>query len=118
MSLLLQSIDDVRNDIYLHIGSDVKNIRIKDIEGCCHASHLRIFRTPPVIWGDKSQIDATLSLLQESTGTYEYAYYHLISGVDFPLKSQEYIHSFLKIMVKNSFHLIRKSMIILITLMK
>ena len=94
LCLLLQSLDDVRNDIYLHIGSDVKIFNIKEIEGCCHSSHLRIFRNPPVIWGDKSQIDVTSFLLQQSTETYEYAYYHLISGVYFPLKSQDYIHSF------------------------
>lgn len=39
-------------------------------------------------------LQCTLSLL-EKAGT-KYSYYHLISGVDFPIKNQDYIHNYFK----------------------
>ena len=39
-------------------------------------------------------IEAPISLLKAATTTDKYDYYHLISGVDMPLKSQEEIHRF------------------------
>ena len=39
-------------------------------------------------------VGATLSLLKQAKTNSTYEYYHLISGVDMPLKSQEYIHNF------------------------
>lgn len=44
-------------------------------------------------WGAHSQIEAELNLFRESNKKH-YKYYHLISGVDLPIKSQDYIHEF------------------------
>lgn len=43
--------------------------------------------------GGDSQIKVELNLLEAATKSY-HSYYHLISGVDFPLKSQDYIHQY------------------------
>lgn len=44
-------------------------------------------------WGDFSLVQSELILLKEATKS-KYKYYHLISGVDLPIKSQYYIHKF------------------------
>lgn len=43
--------------------------------------------------GAYSQIECELALLKAAVKR-NYNYYHLISGLDFPLKSQDYIHEF------------------------
>ena len=44
--------------------------------------------------GGVSQIAVELKLLRAANAKQKYDYYHLLSGVDLPLKSQNYIHSF------------------------
>ena len=44
--------------------------------------------------GGVSQIAVELKLLRVANAKQKYDYYHLLSGVDLPLKSQDYIHSF------------------------
>ena len=64
-----------------------------------------------VQWGGYSQIKCELKLLKSAI-EHNYDYYHLISGVYLPLKTQDYIHNFMiKIMVKNLFILIVKNVI-------
>ena len=46
------------------------------------------------MWGGYSQINAELLLLKKATETNQYAYYHLLSGQDLPIKPQSYIHDF------------------------
>lgn len=46
-----------------------------------------------VEWGAYSQIEAELNLFREANKKH-YRYYHLISGSDLPIKSQDYIHNF------------------------
>ena len=41
-----------------------------------------------------SQINCELVLLKLATMTVSYCYYHLLSGEDLTIKSQNYIHSF------------------------
>jgi len=90
--MLISSIDDERNDIYLHIDSKVKSLPEVSTEkaGLCVLEN-RV----DVRWGDVSQIEAEYVLFE--TAYYsktEYSYYHLLSGVDLPLKSQDDIHDF------------------------
>ena len=90
-SRLISCIDDARNDIYVLV--DKKS----QIERFCSVSHPHssLFFLPQVAinWGGYSQIAAEL-LLFEATSSQQYDYVHLLSGVDIPLKSQNYIHSF------------------------
>ena len=47
-----------------------------------------------VRWGDFSQVECELALFKQAAiGRYDY--YHLLSGVDLPIKSAEYITAFL-----------------------
>ncbi|RTE67156.1 glycosyl transferase [Amphritea opalescens] len=90
---LLLSLDDPRNDIYIHIDtkSDINTeIITKKIK---HSKCYFIDRTS-VNWGGASQIKTELSLLEQATTKKNYVYYHLISGVCIPIKTQEKIHEF------------------------
>lgn len=47
-----------------------------------------------VYWGGYSQVDATIRLLKKATEFNKYDYYVLLSGVDYPVKSNKYIKKF------------------------
>ena len=91
LAVLIDLIDDARNDIYLHIDKKAKNFDRESIK----TKHSDVFFVKPlsVIWGGHSQIKCEMRLFSEA-GKRHYAYYHVISGVDLPLKTQDEIHSF------------------------
>ncbi len=94
LSLLLQLIDDARNDIYIHIDKKVKDFDVKKYENMC--TYSKVYFTSERIdvkWGGSSQVWTELVLYKEAI-KHQYKYYHLISGVDLPLKSQNEIHDF------------------------
>ena len=91
LSKLLQMLDDPRNDIYIHI--DIKadfnqnKIYQPTRAGCRYVPRM------DVAWGGDSLVKCELGLM-EAAAPGHYAYYHLLSGVDLPLRSQDEIHSF------------------------
>lgn len=88
---LVAALDDFRNDIYIHFDFKVQEIpQIKtDNAGLFIIDH-RI----DVHWGDVSVVEAEYCLFEAAQKTGAYGYYHLLSGVDMPLKSQDTIHDF------------------------
>ena len=95
LSLLLSLLDDRRNDIYLHIDARSSNMyeQFKDF----HLNKSKLYvlsHRIPVYWGDISQVEVEYLLFETALKTREYAYFHLLSGVDLPIKSQDYIHDF------------------------
>jgi glycoside transferase family 14 len=89
---LVSAIDDERNDIFIHVDRKQKDL-----------PHLKVKRSRlfllnkervSVFWGDVSVVAAEFALMAFAYKQDEYAYYHLLSGVDLPLKSQNYIHDF------------------------
>lgn len=89
---LVSAIDDERNDIFIHIDRKQKDL-----------PHLKVKRSRlfllneervSVFWGDVSVVAAEFALMAFAYKQDEYAYYHLLSGVDLPLKSQNDIHAF------------------------
>lgn len=91
---LLRALDDPRNDIFIHM--DSKNIAWDENSVLTSISKARIFPVPriSVTWGGYSQIACELSLLNAAVAMGHYSYYHLLSGQDLPIKSQDRIHSF------------------------
>lgn len=87
---LLKVIDHNRVDIFLHLDkkSDLKE---EDYEDIVKESKIFFLKRQPVIWGDYSQIDLTLNLINKATEEGKYDYYHFLSGADFPLKRIEEI---------------------------
>lgn len=96
LKLLVASLDDARNDIYIHFDAKCEELPLLE----CMESKLYIIKDRiDVRWGDFGIVEAEISLfeyahgMQKETGV-TYQYYHLISGVDIPLKTQDYIHDF------------------------
>lgn len=91
LQTLIDCIDDPRNDIYVHVDAKVKEIP----ELHSKAAGLNVLKNRvKVYWGDWSVVEAEYTLFEEAVAGGSYDYYHLLSGVDLPLKSQDYIHSF------------------------
>ena len=91
---LLKMIDDERNDIFIHM--DKKNRTYKESETREIVKKSRVYHCKPrrCTWGAFSIVKAELSLLHLSTSTSKYSYYHLLSGQDLPIQSQDTIHKF------------------------
>lgn len=89
----LKLIDDERNDIYIHIDKKWKNFDFDYFKKIVKKSNLYFIPRLDVRWGTYRQIECELLLLKMAYSN-KYAYYHLISGIDMPLKSQDEIHAF------------------------
>lgn len=92
---LLEALDDVRNDIFLHIDSRAIDLfdefsGLKLEKGQLYVLDNRM----AVHWGDISQVEVEYRLFEAALSHGRYEYYHLLSGVDLPIKSQDYIHDF------------------------
>lgn len=90
---LIECLDHERTDIFVHIDKKSK-IEASDLEQCVKKSKMYFTDRIKVTWGGASQIWAELLLLEKATNTEKYDYYHLITGVDFPIKAQDEILSF------------------------
>ena len=85
---LLLLLDDERNDIYLHIDSKAKDFCQEEFEQLLSRAGLFFTERTSVIWGSYSQIHSELVLLKAAVPGH-YSYYHLLSGTDLPIKSQD-----------------------------
>ena len=90
---LLKMLDNERNDIYLHIDSKAKDYPLDEIAAVLQKSKCIFTERTDVKWGSYSQIHCEMVLLKEAVKT-EHAYYHLLSGMDLPIKSQDEIFAF------------------------
>lgn len=91
---LVNALDDFRNDIYIHFDYKVQKLPKIKIE---KAGFYIIADRVDVHWGDISVIKAEYCLFEAAQKRGPYIYYHLLSGVDMPLKSQDAIHTFFSI---------------------
>ena len=92
LALLVDRLDDVRNDIYIHF--DRKLTELPQLK-TQHAGLFILRDRVDVRWADVSMIEAEYKLFHAVISSGQvYAYHHLLSGVDLPLKSQDYIHHF------------------------
>lgn len=93
---LLLLLDDERNDIFVHIDKKSKSLNQAYYQNLILKSNLKFIDRIEVYWGNVSQIKVELNLFRAAYESGEYAYYHLISGADLPLVSQDHIHDFFK----------------------
>lgn len=91
LQLLVDALDDPRNDIFIHLDKKA---------GTAPALHSELSglyvldRRLDVRWMDVSLVECEMLLFREAFGKGPYEYYHLISGADLPVKSNDFIHSF------------------------
>ena len=93
LQMLVSLLDDARNDLYLHIDKKAADFS-KD---CIQAQYAKVFFVDPisVSWGGDSQIRCEMILLKHAAPGH-YLYYHFLSGMDLPLKTQDEIHGFFR----------------------
>ena len=96
---LILALDDERNDIFVHIDAKVKNFDFSHFTAL--TKHSRVVFTDErinVTWGDFSQIKTEIVLLNTALACENpekpYRYFHLISGSDLPIQSNDDIHRF------------------------
>lgn len=90
LQLLVERIDDARNDIFIHW--DLKSGEVPAIK-TDKAGLYMLDERKSVNWGAFSMVEAEYLLFKRAVQNGHYSYYHLLSGADLPIKSQDYIHS-------------------------
>lgn len=90
---LLSLLDNPRNDIYLHIDPLSHGYSRPRLQASVQKGNLSIFSLRHLGWGSETLIDGIVALLTEAVKT-NHLYYHLLSGLDLPLQSQDKIHNF------------------------
>lgn len=90
---LIKLLDYSENDIYVHIDKKVRNFQKEDFYHIVHRAGLFFVPRMKVSWGGYSMVKCELRLLEQAIRK-EHAYYHLLSGVDLPLQSQDVIMKF------------------------
>lgn len=96
LKTLISLLDDSRNDIYVHIDKKAKNFSSNDFKTNNANLHF-LKKRISAHWGHLSLVEVELLLFETAKKNGVYSYYHLLSGVDLPLKSQNYIHSFFEL---------------------
>ena len=93
LKILLKRLDDVRNDIYLHIDKKAADYPIDEVVSVLENASCTLTERTDVKWGSYSQIHCEMVLLKEAVKK-EHSYYHLLSGMDLPIKTQDEIYAF------------------------
>ena len=95
LAALLRQLDDERNDIYLHI--DARSTAMREQFAAYRPLRAGFYLLPHPnagCWGDISQVETELLLFDTAFGRGPYLYYHLLSGTDQVIKSQDYLYRF------------------------
>ena len=89
---LTEALCDAGSSFYIHIDKKVETVYIPSSANACVIPE-RI----DINWGGFSMIEATLALLNYGTAHSPDAdYYILISGVDYPVRSKDFLHNLLE----------------------
>jgi hypothetical protein len=93
LRLLLLLLDHPDNDIYVHVDTESRCGSLDGLAACCRRSRVLVSQKIRVKWGEYSIVQAELLLLSQAAQE-RHDYYHLLSGMDMPLKTQDEIHQF------------------------
>lgn len=99
---LLILLDDEKHDIYLHIDKKTHDMP-HDITSWTKESKVYVFQTINVMWADYSQIECELFLLEKARKNGDYSFFHLLSGVDLPIKPKAVIYNFFESNLNSNF---------------
>ena len=92
LNALVSALDSPYCDIFLHIDAK-SSLRREDVQRP-RCSGLYFMEPMSVYWADYTQTECELRLLSYAMDNGEYDYFHLLSGADFPLRSQKSIASY------------------------
>lgn len=94
---IISLLDKEYNDFYVHIDKKVKEFDFDYFMKLPKKSKIYFVNRIDVRWGDISQIKAEMILFKKAYNesiTRNYSFYHLLSGVDMPIKSAKKIYEF------------------------
>ncbi|MDO4189717.1 MAG: beta-1,6-N-acetylglucosaminyltransferase [Lachnospiraceae bacterium] len=92
---LMRQLDHADNDIFIHVDKKAKDFDQHYFEQICVKSSVTFIPRMRVYWGHSSIVECELRLLEAALKEEKsYSYYHLLSGVDLQIKSNEVIHDF------------------------
>lgn len=92
LTRLISALQSEHAHIFLHIDKKALSMICPSV-----ASDITLIQnTVTVNWGGFSLVQATLNLMQEAAASGEYDYFILLSGADYPLRSNAYILRFLQ----------------------
>lgn len=94
LKVLLEKLKAIRGNIYVHLDKKVHGEQLNVLTDVIQKGGGKILSDRiDVRWGDFSQVECELALFKEAVqGRYDY--YHLLSGVDLPIKPSDYITTF------------------------
>lgn len=93
----LELLDDERNDFFIHIDKRTKTFNKEWLLENLQHSKVTFIERKKVYWGDYSLTQVEIDLIREALKTREdYLYLHLLSGVDLPIKSRQFIFDYFK----------------------
>ena len=95
MARLIKRLDDARFDIFIHIDAKVSIIPFKEsIAGYCFKSQIYFVENRvKTYFFDYSLIEATCKCIELATKMGQYKYFILLTGQDFPIKSNDFIYN-------------------------
>lgn len=91
---LITLLDDSRNDIFIHIDSKAGEVNYNDFMNCVKCSQIFFTKRRSVTWGGDSQVKLEMDMIEDVVSRGQYEYLHLLSGMDFPIKSKKFIFDF------------------------
>lgn len=92
--VLVSLLDDVRNDIYVMVDGKVDIAPFLQFD-TKHSKLVFLGNRISNYWGTYSLVKTELELFAKAYESGErYSYYHLLSGADLPIKTQDEIHAF------------------------
>lgn len=89
-------LDDERNDIFIHLDKKMGEMTdwILSLSDQVTSANIYYIKRKRVFWGDYSFTEVIIDLLSKAVSTYDYSYYHLLTGTSLPIKTQDEIHEF------------------------
>lgn len=90
---LIRALDSENADFYIHINTSVKDIDLTALCAQAKKSRVHAYQKYRITWGADTQIHCELFLMEQAVKG-QYDYYHLLSGVDIPLKTGKEIEAF------------------------
>lgn len=94
LELLLKQIDHPNHDIFIHVDAKVKDYPKKALEEATKFSKVYVFSKRKVFWGGYSQTIAEIYLFKKAREYGPYDYYHMMSGQDLLLVSNDKFDNF------------------------
>ena len=107
---LLRLLENVHNDIYVHIDRKADDLFDYAVSKYKNRNDIRfVGKRFNVNWGGGSQVKIELYMLDYAQSHGDYSYFHLLSGVDLPIKPIDSIYRFFEGSKKNfvGFHRVK-----------